>query len=183
MVPVQCTCIFLICSWRSFNCSWRLAATPTLTFKRSNSRIRAIQGYLQSQHSLAQLFHEALQVGHLSSIQIIWGIGRPLTSCSTFLCLFVTQPPMFSWTVTKCQMKCISCAFARCISCYILSEFSHSRCQGPSLLLTTAPIDASYNFTLYLDAWKKRPTVMRLWRKDEAKKGDQAEVGFALVDP
>ena len=105
------------------------------------------------------------------------------TSCSTFLCLFVTQPPMFSWTVIKCQMKCISCAFARCISCYILSEFSHSRCQGPSLLLTTAPIDASYNFTLYLDAWKKRPTVMRLWRKDEAKKGDQAEVGFALVDP
>ena len=32
--------------------------------------------------------------------------------------------------------------------------------QGPSL--TTAPIDASYNFTLYLDDWKNRPSVMRL---------------------
>ena len=117
LFSVQCTCIFLICSWRSFSCSCRVAATPTLTLKRTNSRIRAIQGYLQPQHSVAQLFHEALQVGHLSSIQIIWGIGRPLTSCSTFLCLFVTQPPMFSWTIIKCQVKCISCKFGRCISC------------------------------------------------------------------
>ena len=54
--------------------------------------------------------------------------------------------------------------------------------QGPSL--TTAPIDASYNFTLYLDEWVfEKAADCHEAMKDEAKKGDLAEVGFALVDP
>ena len=54
--------------------------------------------------------------------------------------------------------------------------------QGPSL--TTAPIDASYDFTSYLDEWVFEKAADRHEAvKEEAKKGDLAEVGFALVDP